>query len=189
VLPNLVYMLEKFTDEELLAHYLKAKENVFLNQLLKRYTHLIYALCLRYLKNRNDASDASMVVITHVIERISDKEIRSFKNWLYTITKNYCLSDLRKSKQTFLDITTCFQLLDDSIDKDGIDFDQVMPHIFPALNELQIEQRECIELFYLQNKSYQEVSEITGKSLNKVKSHIQNGKRNLKRILNEYIQS
>jgi RNA polymerase sigma-70 factor (ECF subfamily) len=47
-------------------------------------------------------------------------------------------------------------------------------------------QRKCIELFYLKEKSYQEVAEQTGFSLNEVKSHIQNGKRNLKNYLSSH---
>ena len=54
-----------------------------------------------------------------------------------------------------------------------------------SLEELNPEQKQCLILFYLEKKSYQEISENTGFSLMQVKSYIQNGKRNLKILLDK----
>ena len=52
-----------------------------------------------------------------------------------------------------------------------------------SLNELGEEQKVCVTLFYLEQQSYQQVSGVTGFSMLQVKSFIQNGKRNLKLIV------
>ena len=64
---------------------------------------------------------------------------------------------------------------------DDVDLKEVkLQQLEEGITKLNSEQKICVELFYLQNKSYVEVAEITGYELNQVKSYIQNGKRNLK---------
>jgi RNA polymerase sigma-70 factor (ECF subfamily) len=57
-----------------------------------------------------------------------------------------------------------------------------------AIQELSEEQKLCVNLFYLQKKSYQQITDRTGFTLMQVKSYIQNGKRNLKIILEKKLK-
>jgi RNA polymerase sigma-70 factor (ECF subfamily) len=84
--------------------------------------------------------------------------------------------ELENNSETFMENDT-FMYLNNIEDKNKV--------LEKALSNLNDEQRTCIDLFYYKQKTYQEVASITGYDLNKVKSAIQNGKRNLKIFMEE----
>jgi len=138
---------------------------------------------MKYLKDEQDARDCVQQIFVKVIQEASKYQIGYFKSWLYMVAKNQCLTILRDRKgKVPIEITEAngdIELhAENSIDlKDEILSEGLLQE---ALNELNAEQYESVTLFYLQKKSYQEISDLTGQSLMKVKSFIQNGKRNLK---------
>lgn len=147
--------------------------------------HLVYGLCLKYLKSRDDSQDAVMSIYEKITHTLLNTEVQHFKSWLYMVSKNYCLMELRKtnleqSGDVFMEMTEPVHLNDEE--------DEVEANL-NALDEcidiLKEEQKECVKLFFLEKKSYHEVNELTGIDLKKVKSNIQNGKRNLKICLEE----
>lgn len=180
-----------FSDVELVARYKHSCEVYYAGVLFQRYTHLILGICLKYLKNEEDSKDAVMDIFEQLTVALLKHEVTNFKSWLHTLTRNHCLMKLRKPEVKRLitqdvvevDENLFMEQAEDEHLIDGDEREAQLRHLPAALNQLNTEQKLCIELFYLQSKSYQEVAEATGYNLNQVKSYIQNGKRNLKIIL------
>ena len=141
--------------------------------------------CMKYLKNKMIAEDLTMNIFEDLQTKIRKHEIQHFKSWLYRVTKNECLMHLRKKK---IEISSDeLQILEDLEDIQIIHAKEVKLTILEdALPDLKDEQRICLELFYLKDRSYQEISEELNIDIKQVKSAIQNGKRNLKLKLEEH---
>jgi RNA polymerase sigma factor (sigma-70 family) len=173
------------SDYDLLTKFYSDHDNKWLGILLPRYTFLLLGVCMKYLKNEEDARDSVQQIFLKVINELHKYKVEYFKSWLYMIAKNHCLMKLR-SKGNFIkelneNITTVADESDTKIlleEKDAL-----LNKMMKAIKNLNTEQQQCVSLFYLQKKSYAEVADITGFTLLKVKSHIQNGKRNLKLMI------
>lgn len=177
--------MEHLTDQEILERFYQEKNNEYLGQLLSRYTLLLLGTCMKYLKNEADAKDAVQQIFLKVIDELHKYRVDYFKTWLYTVARNHCLMELRKNKYRSSlmvedqipdheELTEIHRLLE--VEKE----EQALLH---SLNQLKEEQRVCVHMFYLKKMSYEKISAVTGYSMLQVKSHIQNGKRNLKLIL------
>lgn len=172
------------TDAQIINIFLESGDNSYVGELYSRYGHLVLGLCIKYLKDKDEAEDAVMSIFGQLINDLKKHKVEYFKSWLYTYSKNYCLMQLRK-KQTVLkkelEIKENEIFLMDYNNIEHLNEKESQIQLMQlALNELNTEQRRCLELFYLNNKSYTEIMAITGYNNNEVKSHIQNGKRNLK---------
>ncbi len=172
------------SDNELINIFLQNNDNSCVGELYKRYGHLVLGLCIKYLKDKDNAEDAVMSIFGQLLNDLKKHRIEFFKSWLYTYSKNYCLMQLRKKqsqlkKELEIKENEIFLMDYNSIEHLN-EKEQQITIMQMALNELNKEQKTCLELFYLSQKSYSEIVEITGFSNNEVKSHIQNGKRNLK---------
>jgi len=180
---------KNLSDAELLQRYQEYQDNKVLGELYERYISLTYGLCLKYLKDREESKD----MVMHIFERLSQKlpeqkGIENFKSWLYTFARNECLMWLRKEKKmvyqdffTESDEDGMEKSVPLHLDNEGIeDKEQSLQLLEKGLEHLDEEQKVCLKMFYLDKKSYQEITEHTGYELSKVKSYIQNGKRNLK---------
>jgi RNA polymerase sigma-70 factor (ECF subfamily) len=166
--------------QQQIAEYKKSGDLGILGQLFKPYMPLVYGVCLKYFKNEEDAKDAVIQIFEQLITKVEVHEIKNFKSWLYVLSKNYCLMELRKGKKmTIVNIEDHFMELD-SISHHDDSNEWHLTAMEECLETLTSEQKVSVSLFYLQQKCYQEVAEATGFELKKVKSYIQNGKRNLK---------
>ncbi|MFL5763834.1 MAG: RNA polymerase sigma factor [Bacteroidia bacterium] len=174
-------------DLELVAQYKQTGDNSLVGELFQRYTHLIFGVCMKYLKDEDEAQDASMQIFEKLLTDLKKHEIQQFKGWLHMVCKNYCLMQLRagasrlkrtkemqKDLKSFMESPPEMHLTVENTKEIQLTF---MEECLKGLNN---EQKICVELFFLQEKSYQEVTELTNYSMNNVKSYIQNGKRNLK---------
>lgn len=184
--------LQLFSDNQLLSSYYASKDKQYFGVLYKRYTAFVFSVSLKYLKDKDEAKDMSMHVFEKLLLIIKKQEIENFKAWLYTVIKNECLMKLRQAGKMV-------QIQKDFVQfsKNNMEFDEVLHQfneqkseiLFEELNKaiqkLNNEQRKCIEMFYIQEKSYKEVAEATGYDLKQVKTYLQNGKRNLKLILEQ----
>ena len=105
------------------------------------------------------------------------------------VAKNHCLMKLRDKGKIPVEINERLKATPDNAEdkKNFTEKDLVLTNLEAALQQLNAEQQQCVTLFYLQKKSYQEITTQTGYTLLQVKSHIQNGKRNLK-IMMERLQ-
>lgn len=152
--------------------------------LYQRYGHLVLGLCLKYLKNKDEAKDAVIQIFSNLLRDLKKHKIEYFKSWLYVYSKNFCLMELRKRQSALkkeLELKENAHLLMDFSDPEHLKEKEAQIVLMEqAIEQLNSDQKKCIELFYLKNKSYNEIIEITGYSANDVKSYIQNGKRNLK---------
>lgn len=171
------------TDELQLQFYRDTGNQEVLGELYNKYIHLIYGLCLKYLKNRDDAQDAVMSIYEQISEKLLTTEVQHFKSWLYIVSKNHCLMQLRKKNpeihtEVFMESDEAMHLNDEKVE-----LEKDLTALEDCIEELKEEQQRCVKLFFLEKKSYQQVNDETGLNMKKVKSHIQNGKRNLKMCL------
>ena len=165
-------------EKHLLEEYRKTGELNLLGKLYEPYMPLLYGVCYRYFNDREKSEDAVMGIFESLIVKLRQHEVTNFKSWLYVFVRNYCLMELRKSKRAVM-----VELEEELVDNDP-GFDQYnedrLTLMEDCLDTLSEEQRHCVRLFYLKQHCYQEIAEITGYDIGKVKSYIQNGKRNLK---------
>lgn len=175
---------QKLTDTELINLFVETGDNQFVGLLYERYGHLVLGLCIKYLKNKDEAADAVMQIFTNLIRDLKKYTITWFKSWLYTYSKNFCLMELRKRQSALkheLEWKENVHLIMDFSDPAHLQEKEKQVLLMEqAIGLLNLEQKTCIDLFYLKNKSYNEICDLTGYSANDVKSYIQNGKRNLK---------
>ncbi len=183
--------LKLLSDEDLIRNFKTTKNNSCLSELFERYTHLVFGVCMKVLNDEEESKDAVMQIFENLLISLDKQEIINFKSWIYTVSKNHCLMFLRKSRSTEKAKTEYQENIRQEIMEsedifhlhNKLETEDRIPRLQMAIGKLNEEQRRCIELLYLQDKSYQEVAMITGYSLKQVKSYIQNGKRNLKNYL------
>ncbi|MEO6288721.1 MAG: sigma-70 family RNA polymerase sigma factor [Ginsengibacter sp.] len=174
-------------DEEILQNFYHDHDNDWLGLLLPRYTLLILGVCMKYLKNEDDAKDCVQHVFLKVIDELHKYRVEYFKSWIYMIAKNHCLMKLRDKGRTYIALNEeITKTPDETTDKFLIiEKDILLTKMEKCLQDLIYEQRWCVTLFYLEKKSYAEIARLTGFSMLQVKSYIQNGKRNLKLMMEE----
>lgn len=174
------------TDQELLEKFHADHNNEWLGILLERYTLLLLGVCMKYLKNEEEAKDSVQQIYLKVIQELHKYKVEYFKSWVYMVAKNHCLMKLRdRNGKIPAEINEkLMSAPEEPADKQSLlQNDLTLDILEEALKELNPEQKQCVTLFYLQKKSYQEINEMTGYSLLQVKSYIQNGKRNLKILI------
>jgi RNA polymerase sigma-70 factor (ECF subfamily) len=179
------------SDAVLIKEFTETGDPEVLGELYSGYMHLVYGVCLKYLKDRDESMDAVMQIFEKLIIEIPKQKIENFRNWLHVVTKNYCLMYLRsqKSKNEKLNewINESSVFMENNnylhpVDSDEPDLEKELNN---CIERLKDEQKECIKLFYYQNRCYQEISADLNIDEKKVKSHLQNAKRNLKICLEE----
>lgn len=172
---------DHITDEKLLALFYKSQDKKWLGILLERYTAMLLGVCLKYLKQRTEAEDAVQQVFLKTLASLPKTKIQNMGGWLYQVAKNECYERLRlTSKETDAAQTILSQTADAFPVKDWMQEEDKFRQLEKALATLNENQKNCIVLFYLKNKSYQEIATQLQLSIKEVKSHLQNGKRNLK---------
>ena len=172
-----------FIDDQKILEAFQNNNELGLKYLYDKYLHVIYGVCLKYLKSRPDAQDATSELLEKFINITIPADVRNLKTWLFVVTKNHCLMQLRKKKsdtsqlipEEIMDFTEEMHPIDKALLKE-----EEISALMQCVETLKDEQKQCIDLFYLKKKCYQEIAEKTGHAIKKVKSYIQNGKRNLK---------
>ncbi len=171
-------------DIVLIQLYRSSNDVQYIGELYRRYAHLILGVCMKYLKNLADSEDAVMEIFEKLHHDLKKNEVEHPKSWLYMVAKNHCLMKLRKAGLSveFPEVMPQTPQYDD--DFEAFDNKEKLIQLLENnMNHLKNEQRLCVELFYLKEKSYKEIVMQTGFSLNEIKSHIQNGKLNLKKMM------
>lgn len=179
--------IQQLTDQELLQRFKADNNSDWIGVLFDRYALLLLGMCMKYLKNEEDARDAVQQIFLKMLSDINKHEIQYFRAWIYQVTKNYCLMQLRQKHLKYKEEISDKHMggiAAEAEDKQVYqEKDILLENMELAMSQLNPEQKICVELFYLQKKSYQEIADQTGYSLLQVKSYIQNGKRNLKLLL------
>lgn len=180
-------------DEWLIDKFTETGDLDFLGSLYERYMHLVYGVCLKYLKDRNASQDAVMQIFEKLIAELPKQDIENFKPWLHVISRNYCLMQLRSQKSRMVREEKMLQNNEFFMESDYelhhnnetvLELDLIA--LKKCIDELKSEQKECVKLFYLEEKCYKEITDATNFELKKVKSYIQNGKRNLKICMDKH---
>lgn len=142
---------------------------------------LVYGVCLKYLKEPEDAKDCVLNIFEELVSKLKKHDVDNFKGWLYQVTKNHCLMRLRKYKIMPVNIDMSFMQSEENVHLDDeLEKEENFKQMQYCLGQLNDEQKRVIELFYLNDKCYKEIAELTTIEINKVRSYIQNGRRNLK---------
>ena len=179
----------QLSDEDLVLQYKSTCDNYYVGQLFERYTDIIFGISLKYLKNRHEAEDNMVEIFEKLLSTLLTKEVGKFRNWLFVMVKNHCVSKLRSSqtedkrKQKYKDYVSQLALADmvteanvpdelkDQIDKETL---------YDFISELPSMQKLCVEYFYFENKSYAQIADMLNEEVGRIRSYIQNGRRNLK---------
>lgn len=181
--------MKQRSDEQLIGLFCTSGNMEVLGELYERYMHLVYGVCLKYLRNRDDSKDAVIHIFEKLIREIPKQKIENFRSWLHVVTKNYCLMQLRAQKSlnekqaewindpsVFMENDNVLHPLDTEEPNNAKDLED-------CISRLNEEQKRSITSFYFENKCYREIASEMGLDEKKVKSHLQNGKRNLKLCL------
>ena len=191
MIPEIILSLYiNISDKKLVSLYKEKGKKDIIGELYKRYTQFVFLVSMKYLKDEENSRDSVMQIFEKLFTDLLNHNVDNFKSWLYMVTRNHCLMQLRKDQTN---IKNRVEYKKDTVDFMEIDMNSHLKEkeieenkiktVQDAVNYLNKEQKECVKLFYLEGRSYQETAEITNYSIKKVKSYIQNGKRNLKNIL------
>ncbi len=176
------------TDKELVTAFKQHHDIKYLSLLYQRYMDLVFGVCLKYFKDAERSKDAVMDIFEELNTKLKLHEVDNFKGWLHVLTRNYCLMQLRSPRNLktsewnadFMQSAEVTHLPNEALEKE-----ESFKYLEACIETLPADQKQSIELFYLHKKCYNEIAIITGFEWNKVRSFIQNGKRNLKLCLEE----
>ncbi len=172
------------TDQELVRLYKQDGDIRVLAELYQRYMDLIYAVCLKYLKEEEAAKDAVMAVFEELVSKLLKHDVLHFKGWLYIVAKNFCLMQLRSQKQLHVVYDQDIMQLTENLHLNGVfEKEEQLNQLSKCIDTLSPDQKQTVQLFYLQEKCYKEIAVITDSDWNKVRSLIQNARRNLKNCM------
>jgi RNA polymerase sigma-70 factor (ECF subfamily) len=173
---------DSLTDAELILHYKNTGNLETLGQLYQKYMELVYGVCLKYFKESERSKDAVMQIFEELVLKLKKHEVENFKSWLYRLTKNHCLMQLRTPRNLkTVDIPESLMQSEENVHLDGmLEKEENLQRLEYCLTTLTNEQRKAVQLFYLEGKCYNEIVKLMGQEWNQVRSFIQNGRRNLK---------
>ncbi|MEI7999608.1 MAG: RNA polymerase sigma factor [Candidatus Omnitrophota bacterium] len=176
-------------DEELIQRFYQQDAEA-LNVIFKRHKDSLFNFAFRLIGNRADAEDAVSHSFMMVCEkRYASKPGASFKTWLFTIARNFCLSKLRtRNRFSSLWSTRGDSEEEKSVDivdpralaRDQLDQKDMQAIIQKAVNSLPKEQKEALLLREYHDFSYEEISQVLECSLDKVKVLIFRARNHLK---------
>jgi RNA polymerase sigma factor (sigma-70 family) len=173
------------SDPDILQAYRASRDARYIEILFDRYCHLVFAVCMNYLKNEEDSKDAVLHIFEKLPADLVKYEVREFSHWLYILSRNYCMKELKRRRPTVPldDAGPADEVPDADATGDLGDLSAYLDRLPAALALLNGGQERCIRLFYLEGKTYREIGEETGYTFRQVKSYIQNGRRNLRQYL------
>ena len=174
-------------DLLLILKYQEKGDTSILSALFIKYNALILGVCMKYLKDLEVSKDLTMEIYEKLIIELKTQQIENFKSWLYVIVKNHCLMYLRKEKRNQAELEAyeknSVDLMENSQNWHPFNESQEGIHrmiLQQCLKRLSEEQKTSIDMFYLDRKTYEEISTFMNIEVKSVKSFLQNGRRNLK---------
>ncbi len=173
---------DSLTDAELILRYKQTGDLEILGQLYQKYMDLVYGVCLKYFKESERSKDAVMQIFEELVTKLKKHEVENFKSWLYQLTKNHCLMQLRTPRNfKTVGIPESLMQNEENVHLDGmLEKEENLQRLEYCLTTLTGEQRKAVQLFYLEGKCYNEIVALMGQEWKQVRSFIQNGRRNLK---------
>lgn len=194
--PNSNKSAAEASDEELVERYSKHRDKQAFGVLYQRYAHLVYGSALKYMKDEETANDMVAQVFEKLYRKLPEVNVQNFKSYVYGSVRNECIARLRKIKSerqkkdnysldeniagTFMENEGMLRLTENT--------ESLPEKVAAAMATLNEEQRQCVKLFFFEKKSYKEITEMTPFDLKQVKSYLQNGKRNLRNVLEQTLE-
>ena len=186
--------IDQLSDEELIRLYQDREDEEYVGELYNRHSDKIYVVARNMVNDRDAAQDIVMSVFEKVLKNLLTTDVQSFSNWVFIIAKNECNQYLRSSSNNAKRMTEWGENQRntfENVENDGLerllneeqDY-QTRNRVQSAIEQLKEEQKICVVLFYYEGKSYRDIAYDTGYSENEVKSYLQNGKKNLEKLLN-----
>ncbi len=174
-------ILSAESDAELVQQYRENGNMDTLGELYNRYMELVYGVCLKYMKEPEDAKDCVINIFEELVIKLRKYEVDNFKGWLYQLSKNHCLMKIRSDKKIPINIDADVMHLSENNHLDNaMEKEKDLNSMENCIEQLPGDQKKAIQLFYLEEKCYKDISAITNTEINMVRSFIQNGRRNLK---------
>lgn len=185
------------SDEELVVRFQQEKDIKILGELYHRYMELTMGLCMKYIKNTEESEDAVMEIFEILVRRLPNHKVDNFRAWLYRLASNHCLDILRKNKRleekqrdhVLMHFVKKERHYDEWLSIENDDKEMVLKKLEECLEDLKEEQQRSIQLFYIEKKSYDEISSLLDITWSKTRSLIQNGRRNLKKCMEKKNES
>jgi len=178
--------MKDITDKELVSQYKEHTDQKIIGELYNRYSRLVFGSCLKYLKDRQLAEDAVNDIFVQISKKLATHNVEYFKSWLYTVTRNHCIEILRKENRHRDKKTTSELMYTEAVfHPDDVEDTATLQALAQCIAALPANQQKCIQLFYYEKTSYQDIAASLQLNWNKVRSFIQNGRRNLKNCLTE----
>ncbi|MES2836387.1 MAG: sigma-70 family RNA polymerase sigma factor [Bacteroidota bacterium] len=178
------------TDLELVLQYKQTGNKQYVGALFERYSTMVVAICMKYYQDREESKDATMHIFEKLMTDLLKHEVSNFKSWVHSVTRNYCLMEIRKTSNIHkirTDVEENYvSVMENQLSmhqEDKSEKEVLLTGLEKCMELLIIQQKKCVELFFIQEKSYQDITQELGFTLNEVKSFLQNGKRNLKNCL------
>ncbi|MFT5213910.1 MAG: RNA polymerase sigma factor (sigma-70 family) [Patiriisocius sp.] len=197
-----VFLNKKRLNEKNFIKKLQKGNQIAFGQLLDAYQQKVFGTCISLIPNKEDAEDVSQEVFIAVFKSIHQfKENSKLSTWIYKIATNKCLEFIRKknAKKRFSFMQT---ILGNEIPLDKTSYFTEVNHpgillenqeksalIFKAIDTLTESQRIIFTLAKIDEKSYQEIVEITGKSLSSVESILFRAKKALQQKLENFYKN
>ena len=153
-------------DDKLLNSYRESGDIGLLGKLYERQMPLVYGVCLKYLKDTEQAKDAVMGIFEELVAKAKQHDVKQFRSWLYVLSRNYCLMELRAAKKADLVNIDDVMEFDSFLHHDHETKEMVWEALERCLERLSERQKQAIRLFYLKEHCYLEIANITGSSLN-----------------------
>lgn len=176
------------TDRELITAYKNSSDLLYVSTLYQRYMDLVFGVCLKYFKDKETSKDAVMDIYEELCKKLKQHEVENFKGWLHVLARNYCLMQLRSPKNmkvTEFNADFMQSIQTTHLENEVLEKEENFKKLEECIGQLPRDQKQSIELFFLEKKCYNEIAGITGQEWSKVRSYIQNGKRNLKICMEE----
>ena len=161
--------------------YKRTHDVSVLATLYSRYMELVYAVCFRYLDDAENSKDAVMEIYGELVGKLLKHEVANFRSWLYSVARNHCLMKLRSKKTAgIINIDDVSVQSAETLHQDHVVKEEQLVIMEECVERLPVEQKQVIVLFYLQQHCYNQIVQLTGFEWNKVRSLVQNGRRNLR---------
>lgn len=178
-------------DTDIIARVLKGDQQSY-SMLVERHQNLVFTICLRYVKSREDAEEVAQDVFVKAYRSLADFKGQSkFSTWLYTITTTTCISFLRKKKLEVhsLDNEKVFETadnIDSGMSANQIEQKSKVNMVNEAIKLLSPDDAQIISLFYKGEQTLEEIATILGKEPNAVKVQLHRARGRLKEKMEKY---
>ena len=189
------------TETEFITQLINKSQQAY-STLLDDFQQKVFATCISFVPNTEDAEDIAQEVFVEVFNSIHKfKGDSKLSTWIYRITTNKCLEFIRK-KNTKKRFAFLQSITGNAIPMDKTAYFTEMNHpgvvlenketsetLFYAINQLPEAQRVVFTLHKIDGKSYKEISEITNKSLSSIESLMFRSKKSLQKLLENFYKN